>query len=212
VIAGLVAMRKKIAVIGAFDRYNYGDLLFPIVIEHYVDSMKKDCHLDFFGLRKSRMTRFGGKDTESVRQILGVKGQQYDALFVAGGAVAGVAWDSMLLSLCRSRISYKAFKTFVRVLKKSRNEFSRIWLRGKTHFPWIFTRESVGYDCKVIYNAVGSVDRGIEDFDLLRSQLAQADCLSLRDKQSFENFADLGVQLSPDSAAVLPDRFTISYL
>jgi hypothetical protein len=29
-------VKKNIAIVGAFDRYNYGDLLFPIIIELYL--------------------------------------------------------------------------------------------------------------------------------------------------------------------------------
>ena len=29
--------KKKIIIFGAFDRYNYGDLLLPLILTHYVD-------------------------------------------------------------------------------------------------------------------------------------------------------------------------------
>jgi len=118
-------MSKRIAVIGAFDRYNYGDLLFPIVIEHYVTSRDKDFVLDFFGLKRAKMTRFGGKDTHPTGRLLRTRARMYDALLVAGGAVAGVRWNGMFLSLCRSRLSYRSSKAFFRAFKKTRDSFAR---------------------------------------------------------------------------------------
>ena len=55
--------RKTINIIGAFDRYNYGDLLFPIVIEKYIKENKKDLlekyDLRYFGLVESDLSSVG---------------------------------------------------------------------------------------------------------------------------------------------------------
>ena len=42
--------KKKIAVLGAFDRFNYGDLLFPIILEKLLDKNKNEYDIEFFAL------------------------------------------------------------------------------------------------------------------------------------------------------------------
>lgn len=56
---------KSINIIGAFDRYNYGDLLFPIIIEEYIKKYNceliKKYKLEYYALVQSDLSKVGGK-------------------------------------------------------------------------------------------------------------------------------------------------------
>ncbi len=54
---------EKILIIGAFDRYNYGDLLFPLILEKQLDTYHKDFQYEFYGLVESDLSKEGGKPT-----------------------------------------------------------------------------------------------------------------------------------------------------
>lgn len=60
---------KNINIIGAFDRNNYGDLLFPIVIREVLSKKGIEGNFNFFALKESDLSNVGALPT---RRFVGI--------------------------------------------------------------------------------------------------------------------------------------------
>ena len=60
---------EDILIIGAFDRYNYGDLLFPIILEKQLQTYGQDFRFQFLGLVKSDLRPQGGIPTQGLKEF-----------------------------------------------------------------------------------------------------------------------------------------------
>jgi hypothetical protein len=83
---------EKILVIGAFDRYNYGDLLFPLVIEKQLSSYGHPFEFQYFGLVKSDLSAVGGLPTQDLQEFYKAceEGGTPVHVIIAGGEALGV--------------------------------------------------------------------------------------------------------------------------
>ena len=59
----------KVLIIGSFDRYKYGDLLFPVVIERQLSTYGKDFEFEYFGLVESDLSSVGGLPTKGLKEF-----------------------------------------------------------------------------------------------------------------------------------------------
>ena len=63
-------MKKLIInLVGAYDRFNYGDMLFPYIIEYILDKNFISYELTCYGLRKSDFTKVGAKETKRMAEM-----------------------------------------------------------------------------------------------------------------------------------------------
>ncbi len=56
-------------IIGAFDRFNYGDVLFAHLSQHLLQSEIGATDLRFYGLRSSNLEPWGGVRTQPLRAL-----------------------------------------------------------------------------------------------------------------------------------------------
>src|SRR5690606_810698 len=92
---------EKLLIIGAFDRYNYGDLLFPLIIEKQLDSYGKNFQYEYFGIVESDLSKEGGKPTLGLDAFYEqlADPEQKASVIIAGGEALGVTWNSLYASL-----------------------------------------------------------------------------------------------------------------
>lgn len=57
---------KKINIIGAFDRNNYGDLLFPIIIEKTLKKKGIKNEFNYYALNKTDLSEVGAFPTKRI--------------------------------------------------------------------------------------------------------------------------------------------------
>lgn len=210
--------KNNILVVGAFDRFNYGDLLFPLIIEAQLHTYGKPFDASFFGIVNSDLRALGGKPTEDIRAFYRRcnEGGNHTSVIVAGGEAVAVTWSSLLLALNKT---FKRTHRFHGRINKvfDLNAFAKRMLHGQTDLPFVFTRSDFQSVDHVIFNSLGGSELDPAIFDRyphLRDKLRQVDYFAVRDRATQRNLTAQGVQTSlyPDSAILMSKFYPTSFL
>lgn len=211
---------KTINIIGAFDRYNYGDLLFPIVIEKYLMENRKDLlekyDLRYFGLVESDLSSVGGKKTQALKKLYNEYLRENSMVIVAGGDVLPARISSMDVDLSKSNLSMLCKKVIIKAI--NRRNFEKISMKKfnlNTRFPWIVEKDNFKNNIFVAYNAVGgSTLNELPKFEVdeIKRNMSKSNYISVRDNKSLDNVKDLNSKLYPDSATIMSNFFPINVL
>ncbi|WP_119165942.1 polysaccharide pyruvyl transferase family protein [Algihabitans albus] len=199
-------------VLGAFDRFNYGDILFAHISAYLLKEKFPDIQIHFIGFKKTDLGRSGGvlvRDFSFIDQFKSAPGESL--VWVSGGAVLDVRWWTMTQMLLSDRGS-KAFRRVRRYLRDEMLDFlCRRYHRSPHPMPWIFDRDALPFDegFAIAYNSVGGANFSPLPERLrsaVRTGLSTADYVSVRDANSRDALAEIGVapvELVPDSAVLL---------
>ena len=101
----------KIAMLGATDRFNYGDLLFPLIVKKSLLLRNPDFIVDNFATTDSDLSSIGALPTQKISRIYH---KQYDAVIVVGGEVISAYWKMTYLHIQKST----KFALFLRIVFK----------------------------------------------------------------------------------------------
>ncbi len=212
--------RKSINIIGAFDRYNYGDLLFPIVIEKYIRENRKDLlekyDLRYFGLVESDLSNVGGKKTQALKILYNEELSENSMVIVAGGDVLPARISSMDVDLSKSNLSMICKKVVIKAI--NRRNFEKISMRKfdlNTRFPWIVEKDNFKSNVFIAYNAVGgsTLDKlPKSEVDEIKRNISKSDYISVRDSKSLDNIKELNSKMYPDSATIMSYFFDMNIL
>ncbi|WP_028296519.1 polysaccharide pyruvyl transferase family protein [Olivibacter sitiensis] len=205
---------KEILIIGAFDRYNYGDLLFPIIIEQQLKSYGDDITFNYYGIVKSDLSALGGKPTESIQDFY----QRCDdiaagkaSVIVAGGEAVAVTWNSLLVALNKYfRLTRRYQHHINRIIDL--NKTAKAILKGRTDFPFVFNSNDFKAVDHVLLNSLGGseIDPALFTKEkILKQKLQQVDYFAVRDKTTRQNLGNAGINtlLFPDSAILMSKFF-----
>ena len=203
---------------GAFDRFNYGDLLFPIVIQKALDERLGEQHYAYYGLIDSDLTRFGGVPTTAIRRRLRAvpPANQKDVFIIAGGEILSTSMYYIHQCLINNDLARKVFSRLRDMFGGDfSNTLSRHLLARELVFPFIIDKSLLpGVSC-IIYNTVGGL-LSEEDPTLMQQYLRQADYISVRDMSTLERLKDVIPDIKPflfpDSATLMSKYFPINIL
>jgi len=204
-----LATKSNVLIVGAFDRFNYGDLLFPLVIEAQLHTYGQPFDASFFGIINSNLSELGGKPTEDIRAFYRRcnEGREHTSIIVAGGEAVAVTWSSLLLAL--NNVFKRTHRFHHRINKVfDLNAFAKRVLHGQTDLPFVFTSSDFQGVDNVIFNSLGGseLDPAIFDrFPGLGDKLRHVDYFAVRDEATQRNLAAQGVRTSmyPDSAILM---------
>lgn len=211
-------MKKyRVALVAACDRYNYGDVLLPVVFENYwLSHHSFNVELNYFALSVADLTEVGGYKTRPLSEV----DSSYDAVIVCGGEVLTSRYANMFLNLQRlgdRRIIFKAIKAICLVSYSTADFICKKLLHGRNKLPWCFYPLSDSQ--KVFYNAVGGC--GIPQLKkklqmCLYDTVDSSTVFSVRDSIA-SKFMSSGpinkeVQLIPDTAMLMSEVFDITTL
>jgi hypothetical protein len=192
---------------GAFDRHNFGDMLFA----HVAAAMLAPRQPVFAGLAERDLTRFGG---HRVRAIAGLAREWGDApadLVHVGGEILGCdVWQAAVMLLRPEEVGT------LRGLYEPDPPARLAWARG-----WLGVAGSVAYAVpktlfrrpgRFAYNAVGGADlayRESEFRDEALARLREADFVGVRDDATLAAVAGAGIaaRLMPDPAVMVEELF-----
>lgn len=208
-----MAATDNVLIIGAFDRYNYGDLLFPIIIEKQLETYGRDFNAQFFGIVKSDLRAVGGKPTGSIQQFYQAcdTAEGHTSVIVAGGEAVAVTWNSLLLALSGLfKRTHRFHHRLGRVIDI--NALAKRVLGGKTELPFVLTKTAFKHVDQVIFNSLGGSELDPEIFSRypnLAQQLKQVDYFAVRDRATQDRLQSYGIptQLYPDSAILMSKFF-----
>jgi len=209
---------NKIVVLGAFDRYNYGDLLFPVIIEQQLKTYRPDLDIAYFGIVESNLSEWGGKPTQDITAFYAQceSGEKRVNVIIAGGEAVAVTWHSLLVALNKK---YHLIRRYQHHLEKfvDLNQLGRKLLKGKTTLPFVMNNSDFKNVDHVIFNSLGgseipeSTFKKVKD---LKAKLQQVDYFSVRDRATQQNLANQQVttQLFPDSAVLMSKFYPVEVL
>jgi len=207
-------MKPVIALVGAFDRFNFGDLLFPHVVRWGLEQHGIEAEYRCYSLLPADMTDRGGFLTEPLEALRETRLPPHSAVIVAGGELLAARWLDAFSGLSGPRRALAA-KIAARLVGTERMDaLARRSLGGPRPLPWVVDADDLGCDTPILYNAVGGL--GVDRLparlkDAAARRLARAKHLSVRDaetKQILDTW-DLPVRtrLAPDSAALIAELF-----
>ena len=210
---------KSINIIGAFDRYNYGDLLFPILIEEYLKKYKKDIFLnyslEYYALIESNLTEAKGKQTLALKDLYNKNLEEGSVILVSGGDVLPARIGNMDIDLCKSNFQTICQKATRKIIgTKSYEKKSKKKFELESSFPWVVSEKDMK-NCKVAYNAVGgSTLKKLpsEDLKFIKNNMESSSYISVRENITEENLSEFQLVVSPDSATLMSDIYPIEVL
>ena len=210
-----------VSVVGAFDRFNYGDVLFarlaPVLLGPRLSGPGPGAPRFFFhGLRRADLSAEGGVPVRPLREIYGARpgreGRDH-LVFLAGGALLAPSWGHMVQHILPPRTARGVKRVQDRI---GRARLDPLWRRAlgcPNRQPWtVDPRDLTGPGrVAVAYNAVGGI--GLEGLspDTLawqREALARADWLTVRDGRTADSVEARGLPrpaVIPDSAVTMDD-------
>ena len=199
-------MKKKIALFGPHDRFNYGDFLFPLMLEYAIEkNYSQKFEFEKYSLINADFSKRGAYKSKNYRTLKkDINKGGISAVIVAGGECLNVDWSS-LLHFISFKYSYLLKYSLMKKIFFKTNFAARV-LGGKTEHAFCVNKKDFRKKFLLIYNSVG----GFRKFNKIQiNNLNQSDYIALRDNKTFENSKTLSKEafLVPDSAVILSDVF-----
>jgi len=209
---------NEIAIYGATDRFNYGDLLFPLVVEWAAKQYRPGSDIYNLAIAESDFSNQGGLPTISIKDAFsnGLV-QRCDRFVIAGGQVLDARWTAILGYLLGPRTDLT-----VRAIRKLLGERTTDTLARRIAGlswpqPFVVPEGGLPEGVGVVYNAVGGAE--IDSLrpgylEALRRGLEKAAYISVRDCATRDALAKFGIHadLMPDSAVVMSRIFPLPTL
>lgn len=192
---------------GAFDRHNFGDLLFP----HIVSALLDRKNLVFAGLAQRDLRCHGGHRLQSLAQLAeNWRDHQVNIIHAGGEILTCDAWQAAVMLLQPDQAQDIVLRFDAR--PKEGFEWARHVLGISALAPYVVSRELFPSACSVICNAVGGMDFDTRDPALREEVLAKlgsADQVGVRDGRTQEllKAAGIAVRLMPDPAVMVAELF-----
>jgi len=192
---------------GAFDRHNFGDLLFP----HIAAALLENDKLIFAGLAERDLRDYGGHKVHALAQLAATWGDHAANIIHVGGEILTCdAWQAAVMLLPPEQ----AQDTIAGL--DSRPQERREWAQNLIGIPdlapYTLSRKLFPQAARVIYNGVGGVDLAQRD-PALRSEvldkLKSADEVCVRDALTLAQLSAAGITASlvPDPAVMVAELF-----
>lgn len=200
----------KVALYGASDRYNYGDILMPIVFKEWFNRYSK-CEMEYINcaLIESKMSYCGGMDTLAIKNI-----PEVDAIVLTGGEVTGTILTDIVSNTFdeSDKLKIFSFKVFRKLFPKKMNSY--LSRKYGTNIPYLFAINPENRI--VIYNTVGGSmayrkESTYKDYIMAVSYINKASYVSCRtefDKAKLEEAIDSPAYCYPDSVVLLSRLFS----
>lgn len=192
---------------GAFDRHNFGDLLFP----HIAARMLPERHLRFAGLAAGDLTACGGHHVEAISALAhSHPDRPVDIVHVGGELLTCNAWEAAVMlspgKRAQSVIDQRSAWLWVPL------EWADDRLGSPTRAPYVLPRRYFAQTRTLAFNAVGGVDLQKCEPQLREEvveTLRRATDISVRDIVTQRALQTHGVaaRLLPDPAVMVGELF-----
>ncbi len=195
-------MRKPVIILyGAFDRYNYGDNLMPILLENYL--MQKNKHfienhpIFYASIKDSDLSKYACKPTQPIKSLLNAP--EGSILIVVGGETMAAHIKTLYLHTFENKITHTIAKILMKYTRQFFTLFSIIRYPSPWIYPYIPNKSSFTSNVKIILNTVGGIPPK-RALNILKT----IDYISVRDLRSYNAInKKMDVRLIPDSVLLL---------
>lgn len=131
---------KDLIIYGAFDRYNYGDNLMPLLFELYLNRsyshLLDEYHIKFAAINKSDLSRYGCLKTEKFTSVV-KSANRGSVIVIIGGEVVGSTKESLLLHSFENPLIYKIIARLKWDYPKIYNIVSRVLFHNVAPYPYM---------------------------------------------------------------------------
>ncbi|MDP2110800.1 MAG: polysaccharide pyruvyl transferase family protein [Thiobacillus sp.] len=195
-----MSMHPPPVLFGAFDRHNFGDLLFP----HLLEALLPGQVFDFCGLAARDLRAFGG------HRVTPLPARPRQLIHAGGELLTCSAWQAAVMLLepaaAAEAISRSGDDPAPAAAWAARQ------LGTSRSMPYVVGHDALAPGGKLVFNAVGGVDWGFlaaAQRDEVKAALQQADWLSVRDHvtQAALRAERIDAPLCPDPAVMAADCF-----
>lgn len=203
---------------GAFERHNYGDLLFPLIMQRVIKHEFPEKTLVVASLINSDLSEYGAPKAMSIKKAL-KSSKPNAAIILAGGDVVACNWQSAYGYLLPSLI----FPLYERIacyyFSKITEQLVKRIVGLTSIFPFNLNRDDLGPARKIIYNSVDAA--GVSNLTNQNEMLPlskvmnEANFVSVRDVFSQTQLTRIGFsspELTPDSATVMSSYISVDEL
>lgn len=210
---------KKLYILAPNDRFNYGDLLFPHILQkNFSESFEQ---VIFCSTVKSDLSYLGGIPTEAYNVLFKANNKDENYLIIAGGESLFATWRIILSYVDKNLKTSNRF-TNCRILSslvwRLQSVYMRLRYNPHTSFPYTIGKfELPKFKC-IVYNSVGNCTLYNNNL-LLENKKAKEiintnDYLAVRDKLTQKALNKMGVESSlvADSAILMSKIFSESFL
>jgi polysaccharide pyruvyl transferase WcaK-like protein len=192
------------------DNANYGDLLFPLILERLIRRREPDAVVRNHAPLRSDWSRLGALPTGSYRDFVrAVRAERNPVVVVGGGGLLNTSWDQLTWRLPRWVNRVYRNRTAKRVIR--RVQLVRRWLSPvPVHLPFVLSHPAFAH-AAVFYNSVGAFPmdhRALDAADVAHLNRPRT-ILSVRDAGVVESMRRYPLQpgLVPDSALIMAEVF-----
>lgn len=197
-----MSIERTVVLYGAYDRYNYGDNLMPIVFEMFFEEWKKDERLDvnfvYASLLYSDLSKYDCLTTESISAVI-PRLKRGDAIVVVGGEVLAASAGDLYLHVQNSRLAVYFFKILRKLFRESYSKYAAWKMGVKWTYPYMPDPEDLPEGVRVFYNTVGGIPPKSQHRPLSLSRY-----ISVRDSRTHEAVSEfMESHLVPDSVLLL---------
>lgn len=201
----------EIRFLSAADRFNYGDLLFPIVFSKLLSDSYK---IENYGLVASDFSKVGALPTRSYRSLLRHSDCSPGLVVVGGGEVIGASWSQLYGFI--NPIYASAMNSYKIKQLESKVGLAKYFMsKGRVSLPFQPHKEEFKAPNKIVCSSVGGVipDEPSRKFQAV-SSLTGYDYISVRDARAEKSLIAHGIdcKLVPDSACLMSDYFPLEHL
>lgn len=198
------AVSPPLVLFGAFDRHNFGDLLFP----HLMTALLPGRAFEFAGLAERDLRTFGGHRVGALAARQGPRPAHL--IHVGGELLTCNAWQAAVM-LLEPAVAAAAVARYDDDPVAAADWAAR-QLGTARSLPYVAGRDAAALSGRLIFNAVGGVEwtllSGAQRAEA-RAALRQADWLSVRDHVTRDALRREGIEaaLCPDPAVMVADCF-----
>ena len=201
------AVRTPIILFGAFDRHNFGDLLFP----HIAAALMPGRPLVFAGLAERDIRRWGGHQVVALPRLAMHIGDRPRKLVHVGGEILTCdAWRAAVMLLPPQQAQQTI--AYLETRPRERIDWVHRMLGTSALAPYTVSRQAYPGLLSVVYSGVGGVAMQQVDPEMRAEVLANlraADAVGVRDRVTLEPLvaAGVGARLMPDPAVMVAELF-----
>lgn len=194
------AQSLPVVLFGAFDRHNFGDMLFP----HVVARMLAGRDVRVAGLVARDLRVQGGHRVQALRQL---HERAVSLLHVGGEILTCDAWDAAVML----QTTHDA-QRIIASQQPDRSDWAQRVLGTRERAPYVVSKDAWPCATRVLFNAIGGVtldERDARMRDEVLAKLARADDISVRDIHTQALLAKSGIEarLAPDCAVMVAELF-----
>ncbi|HFP9448559.1 TPA: polysaccharide pyruvyl transferase family protein [Raoultella ornithinolytica] len=196
-------MINKVVLYGAYDRYNYGDNLMPILLERFfrIKHPQKVERLEFIyaSINSSDLSKYSCMPTVPMKSLLSL--DDNSTIIVVGGEVLGADVGTLYTHVQNNYYYTRFLKAIRRYSPATLTKIASLLYPAVWTYPYIPQKNSFKNNVRIIYNTVGGVPIASQV-----EHVKEAEYISARDQRTYEKMKTwTSTELVPDSVLIASD-------